>query len=141
MPVYDITRNRIQQDLKRNTNTSRNLTLHFVTVFSFFQFISLSTICWCFPSKDQSVEPNTNATDPNLIAVILKNPFSNKRFGAGDVQSRHLKWLYSWLQSLSSTASQAASDVLNNGATGAGSPLNLLLGGQSSYAYPFPFRR
>jgi hypothetical protein len=111
-----------------------------VTVFSFFQIISLSKTSWCFPSTDQSVEPSTNATVPKLIAVILQNPFSAKPFSAGEVQSRHFNGFLSWLQSLGSGVSQTASDI-TGGTTGTGSFLNSLLGGQNSYAYPFPFRR
>jgi hypothetical protein len=112
-----------------------------VTVFSLFQIISLSKPCWCFPSTDQNVEPNTNATDPKLITVILQNPFSAKSFSFDDVQSRHFKGFLSWLQSLSSAVSQTASDNITSGTAGTGSFLNSLLGGQNSYAYPFPFRR
>jgi hypothetical protein len=113
-----------------------------VIVFSFFQIISLSKTCWCFPSTDQSVEPNTNATDLKLIAVILQNPFSAKPFSAGDVQSRNFKGFLNWLQSVSSAVSQTASDNITGGTTGTGGGfLNSLLGGQNSYAYPFPFRR
>jgi len=112
-----------------------------VTVFSFFQITSLSKACWCFPSTDQSVEPNTNATVPKLIAVILQNPFSAKPFNAGDIQSRHFKGFLSWLQSLGSGVSQTVSDNITGVTTGTGSFLNSLLGGQNSYAYPFPFRR
>jgi len=101
-----------------------------VTVFYSFQIISLSKTCWCFPSTDQSVEPNTNATDPKLI-VILQNPFSAKPFIVGDVQSRNLQGFLSWLQSVGSAVSQTASDKLNS----------LFGGGQNSYAYPFPYRR
>jgi hypothetical protein len=131
----------MEQDIKLSTKSSRNLTVHFVTVFSVFQIISLSTTCWCFPSTDQNVEPNTNAVDPKLIAVILQNPFSAKSFNVGDVQSRQFKGFLSWLQSLSSAVSQTASDTITSGTTGAGSFLNSLLGGQNSYAYPFPYRR
>jgi hypothetical protein len=140
LTVHGIASVRNRRYLRLNTNSSYNLKLHFVTVFSFFQFVSLSTICWCFPSTDQNVEPNANSTDPQFIAIILQNPLSTRAFSA-DVQSRHLKGLHSWLQSLISSASQTTSDVINTGATGAGSLINSIFGGQSSYAYPFPFRR
>jgi hypothetical protein len=115
--------------------------VHFVTVFSFFQIISLSKTCWCFPSTDQSVEPNKNDADPKLIAVILQNPSSAKAYSIGDVQSRHFNGFLSWLQSLSTAVSQTAGDNITSGTTAAGNFLNSLLGGQSSYAYPFPYRR
>ena len=135
------TRHQIEQDIKLSTKSSWNLPVHFVTAFPFFQMISLSKTCWCFPSTDQSVEPNTNATEPKLIAVILQNPFSAKSLSVGDVQSRYFKGFLNWLQSLGSAASQTAGDNVPSGTTGTGNFLTSLLGGQNSFAYPFPFRR
>lgn len=82
-----------------------------------------------------------NATDPNLIAIIVKKPGPTKSFGVGAVQSRKLKEIFSWLQPIFSSAAQATGDVVNNMGAAGGNLINSVFGGQNSYGYPFPFRR
>jgi hypothetical protein len=103
--------------------------------------IFFTTFCECFPATDLNLATKTNATDPNLIAIILQKPGPNNGFGVGAVQSRKLKEIFSWLQPIFSAAAQAAGDAVNNAGLAGESILNSVLGNGNSFAYPFAYRR
>jgi hypothetical protein len=94
-----------------------------------------------FPATSQNFTTKTNATDKDVTAVILRKPGPFKGVSDETAESRKLKEIHSWLESLLSAMAQAAGNTVNAVGAAAGDIASSISGSSNSYAYPFPFRR